>query len=444
MSNDISYNKRYTQIFILFYFAEGLSQGVPYLFWKTYVLDLLGSIDLALWLIVYAIGNIPWAIKMIVGVFNDRWGSKKLGRRFPWVVSFGTFGGVMWIMMAFFLPVSDIYVWLAIYYFTTQLGMAFADSALDGMILDVTPKEKLSRVQGYTWTMMFVGYGAGGMLLGLIFLVFNIVPLLFLITGILNIAVSFLTFYVKEPPLEEITTKEWGKGLLTVITKKRNWKVYVYTTLAGIQAVVIIDFFMYVVLVSMGELSVDQTILSLTGTGAVGAQIWFTIFYLANGVGIFIGAPIAGKYGDRNRRKTTTFIFFIYIPFLLILVIPFLFSLGFLIAMILGIILLLIQGGLQNGYTVVNQTIRGDLSKKYYPNLKSTYFALLVSLANLGQNIGTLIGASILSILAAIHFNFFMIFFVISAFCSLTLFISYLAFRKIPVEDYELAQNLRI
>ncbi|MHA1375490.1 MAG: MFS transporter [Promethearchaeota archaeon] len=442
MSNNITYDKRYTQIFIIFYFAEGLSQGVPYLFWKTYVLDKLGSIDLALWLIVYAIGNIPWVIKAIVGVFNDRWGSKKLGRRFPWVVSFGTFGGAMWIMMAFYLPLSDIYVWLAIYYFTTQLGMAFADSALDGMILDVTPKDKLSRVQGYTWTMMFVGYGAGGMLLGLIFLAFNIVPLLFLITGVLNILACFLTYFVKEPPLADISTKEWGKDLLTVITKKRNWKVYLYTTLAGIQAVVIIDFFMYVVLVSMGELNVSQTILSLSGGGAIEAQIWFTIFYLANGVGIFIGAPIAGKLGDKSRKKTASFIFLVYIPFLLIMVIPFLFNLGYVIVLILGIIFLLLQGGLQNGYTVVNQTIRGDLSKKYYPNLKSTYFAILVALANLGQNIGTLIGASVLTVFAALNVDFFMIFFVISAICSLTLFISFLVFKRIPSEDYELEINL--
>ena len=442
MATNNIYNKKFTQIFILFYFAEGLSQGVPYLFWKTYVLDLLGSIDLAIWLIISAVGLTPWSIKMIVGLFNDKWGSKKYGRRFPWVVSFGTFGGIMWIMMAFYLPISEIYLWLAIYYFTTQLGMAFADSALDGMILDVTPKEKLSRVQGYTWTMMFVGYGAGGMLLGLIFLMFDIVPLLFLLTGILNILTSLLTFYVKEPPYEEMTAKDFGKDLITVVTKKRNWKVYTYTILAGIPAVVIIDFFMYVVLVSMGELNVSETILSLSEGGAIEAQIWFTIFYLANGIGIFIGAPIAGKFGDKNRRKTASSIFLFYIPFLLIIVIPFIFNFGWLISLIFGIIFLLLQGALQNGYTVVNQTIRGDLSNKYYPKLKSTFFSLLVALANLGQNIGSLIGAIFLSFLAALSFDFFLIFFIIAVCSSASLFISFLVFRRIPIEDFELEINL--
>ena len=443
MSGDVPYNKKYTQIFIFFYFAEGLSQGVPYLFWRTYILDLLGDINLVLWLIVYSVGMIPWTIKMIVGIFTDKWGSKKYGRRFPWIVSFGTFGGISWILMTFYLPVSNLYLWLAIYYFTTQLGMAFADSALDGMILDVTPKEKLSRVQGYTWTLMFVGYGAGGMILGLIFLIFDIVPVLFLITGLLNIIASFLTFYVKEPPLENISTKEWGKDLLSVVTKKRNWKVYLYTFLAGIQAVVIIDFLMYVVLVSMGVLSVSQTILSLSGGGdVVEAQIWFTIFYLANGIGIFIGSPIAGKFGDKNRRNTSFLIFKIYIPFLLILIVPFIFNLGFTLALILGLIFLLIQGGIQNGFTVINQTIRGDLAKKYYPNLKSTFFALLVSLVNLGQNIGTLIGAAILAFLATLNWNFFLIFFIISVICSLTLSISFLTFKRIPLGDFELDINL--
>ena len=104
----------------------------------------------------------------------------------------------------------------------------------------------------------------------------------------------------------------------------------------------------------------------------------------------------------------------------------------FIEGMIFGIIFLLLQGGLQNGYTVVNQTIRGDLSNKYYPNLKSTYFAILVALANLGQNIGTLIGASVLTLFAAINLDFFLIFFIIAVICSLTLFLSFIIFKKIP------------
>ena len=124
------------------------------------------------------------------------------------------------------------------------------------------------------------------------------------------------------------------------------------------------------------------------------------------------------------------------------MVLPFIFNFGYIFALILGILFLFVQGALQNGYTVVNQTIRGDLSNKYYPNLKSTFFAILVALANLGQNIGTLIGSSVLTMFAAINLDFFWIFFIISAICSLTLFLSFLIFRRIPAEDFELERNL--
>ncbi|MHA1669768.1 MAG: MFS transporter [Promethearchaeota archaeon] len=443
MSSTVDYKKNYTYIFVFYYLCEGFVQGIPYLFWPNYLADLLGgSYNIALWLTVYAIGSIPFTIKMIVGIFNDRWGSKKYGQRFPWILSFGIFGAFWWFLMAFHLPIGEIYLWLAIYYFMTQLGMAFSDSALDGLILDVTPKEKLSRVQGYTWTFMFLGYGIGGMGLGLIFLAIGCVPLLFIITGILMVISSGLTYFIKEPPIIEIGTKEWGKDLLSVLTKKRNWKVYIYTFLGGIQAVVLLSFFMYVILIAMGVIDVQETILSIVSGGAVDMQAWSSLFYLANGVGIAMGSLVAGKFGDVSRKKTISKTFLVYIPVCLILVIPFIFITGSILPLIIGIIFLILLGGLQNALVVVNQTVRGDLSKSYYPNLKSTYFALLVSLANLGQTVGVIAGAVIFIIFSLIITDFFTIFFLVSAFCAISLAISFLIFRTIPRKDYELVRNL--
>jgi len=439
MDSDVSYSKKYTYIFVFFYLCEGFSQGIPFLFFPQYLAHTLGgSYDIAIWLVILSIGSLPWTIKMIVGVFNDRWGSKKYGQRFPWILSFGVFGGVWWIAMAFYLPANEIYLWLTIYYFMTQLGMAFADTALDGLILDVTPKEKLARVQGYTWTMMFLGYGAGGMLLALVFLALDIVPVLFIVTGVLVILSSVFPYLVKEPPLEKRPSKEFGLDLLTIVTKKRNWKVFMYTFLAGIPAVMLLNFFMYLVLIAMGIIDVSETLLTIVGGGAVDLQAWSSIFYLVNGVGIVIGSLVAGKFGDRSRRKTLSYIYLIYIPSFLILVIPFALLTGEIVPLIFGMIFLFFLGALQNALTVVNQTVRGDLSKNYYPKLKSTYFATLVSLANLGQTVGTIVGAGLFALFALFTDSFYLIFFFVSAFCAVSLLASYLIFRKIDPLDYEL------
>lgn len=443
--SSLEYRKSYTLIFVFFYLCEGFSQGIPYLFWPQYLADTLGgSYDISLWLMVYAIGNIPWSIKAIVGLFSDRWGSKKYGKRFPWIASFGTFGGMWWIIMTFWLPTSNIYFWFALYYFMTQLGMAFADSALDGLILDVTPKEKLARVQGYTWTIMFLGYGIGGMGLGLLFLLFNIVPLLFLITGILVTIASILPILITEPPLEEITNTEWGRDLLTVVTKKRNYKVFIFTFFAGIQSVMLLQFFMYEILIGMGLIDVSNTILTIISGGSVDLQAWSSIFYLANGVGIVFGSLFSGKFADVSRKKTVTRIYWMYLPFCLVLVLPFAFITGDLFSLIFGITFLILLGALQNAFVVVSQTIRGDLSKKYYPKLRGTFFALLVSLANLGGNLGTLFGAWIFAFFAMFITSFHFIFFIVSAFCALCLGLSFTFFRMIPRNDYELSRNLEI
>jgi len=83
-----------------------------------------------------------------------------------------------------------------------------------------------------------------------------------------------------------------------------------------------------------------------------------------------------------------------------------------------------------------------NLSKAYYPKLKSTYYALIVSLVNLGQNIGTLLGAWIFTIAALFISSYHQIFYIICLICALTLGIAYLIFSTIDPIDYELERNL--
>ncbi|MFO7794753.1 MAG: MFS transporter [Promethearchaeati archaeon] len=444
MNEEVPYNRSYTFIFTLFYFCQGFVQGVPFLVWRPYIADVLeDEFSIALWGIVYAIGNLPWAIKMIVGIFNDKIGSKKYGRRFPWIISFGIFGSIWWFMIAVYLPINEsIYLWMTLYYFMTQLGMAFADTALDGLILDVTPKRKLGRVQGYTWTVMFLGYGVGGMLLTLILGLENLY-IVHIITGILMVISCILPYKIKEPELKEVPLKEFGKDLLTFATNKRNWKVYAYTFLGAFQGVMLLDFLTYTILISMGVIEVQETIAHIVGGGAIELLGWSTLFYFASGVGTVIGSLISGKFGDVSRKRTISSVYLTFIPYCLLLVLPFAFTTNFYIALVFGITFQILFGGIQNALMVVNQTIRGDLSRNYYPNLKSTYFALIVSLINLGQNVGTLIGAALLSFLVLFIDNFFLNAFIISAFCALSLLIAFLTFRTIDPLDYELQFALK-
>lgn len=439
MESDTKYKKYYSYIFIFFYLIEGFVQGIPFLVFPSYLAKVLGNqFDISLWLIVAAIGNIPWAIKLIVGLFNDRYSSKKFGNRFPWIFSFGIFGAIWWFILAVYLPTDQtIYTFLALYYFMTALGIAFADTALDGLILDITPKENLGRIQGYTWTMLLLGMGAGGMLLGLIFLAIDAMPILFILTGILTIIACFLPCYIQEPELKEVNKEKWNKDLLSVFTKRKNWKVFSYTFLGAIQAVMLLTFFNYVILVAMGVIDVQNTILSIIQGDAVNLLGWSSLFYLLNGIGTVIGSLISGKFGDISRRRTVSAVYLIYIPFCLITVLPFIFVDTYLVALVFGIIFLVLFGAVQGALVVSNQTVRGDLSKKDYPNLKSTYYALLVSFSNGGQNFGTLAASWLFTFFALFLTSFNLIYFFIASFCALSLLISFLLFRTIDPKDYE-------
>ncbi|TFG00847.1 MAG: MFS transporter [Promethearchaeota archaeon] len=439
------YKKYYSVIFILFYLIQGFVQGIPYLVFQPYLTKILGGYNLNIWMILWGISQIPWAIKMIVGIFNDRGGTKFYGRRFPWIISFGIFGAIWWFLLAVYLPKDQsIYLFLLIYIFFIMIGMAFADTALDGLILDVVPKNKLARIQGYTWAMMLVGMGAGGMLLGLIFLSLDAMPVLFILTGILMIFACFLPYFIKEPASKGQESDIKGRPLISMFTKLKNWKIILYTFLAGVQALLILEFFKYVVLIPMGVVNVDETLVSLAGgTSPEGYLNWNSAFYLLNGIGTFIFSMIAGKIADISRKKAVTIFYLVYIPFCLISIVPFIFFIGFLPALIMGFIFMFIFGGLQGALVVSNQTIRADLSKHEYPTLKSTFYAFLVSLSNLGQNVGSILGGIIITIAVIFTSNFGLIYFLVSAFCALCLLLSYILFRTIDVGDYELDHVLQ-
>lgn len=324
-----------------------------------------------------------------------------------------------------------------------MIGMAFADTALDGLILDVVPKQYLARIQGYTWAMLLVGMGAGGMILGLIFLSLDAMPILFILTGILVIIVCFLPYFIKEPASKAEQGQSKGRPLKSMFTTKKNWRIILYTFLGGIQALLILEYFKYIVLIPMEVVDINETLVSLAGgTTPEGYQAWNSIFYLLNGIGTLIFSIIAGKLADKSRRKAATTFYLSYIPFCIVSVIPFLFLRGFIPALLTGLIFIFIFGGLQGALVVSNQTIRADLSKHEYPTLKSTFFAFLVSLSNLGQNTGSIIGGGIISLAVLFTSNFGVVYFLVSLFCACCLFLSYLLFKSIDIKDYELSHVL--
>ncbi|MGV9204290.1 MAG: MFS transporter, partial [Promethearchaeia archaeon] len=379
----------------------------------------------------------PWSVKFVIGLINDKYGSERFGRRFPWIFSFGIFAGTAFIITGIGIPLQStgaVITFAVLGALFWNIGIAVADTALDGLILDVTPKEELGRVQGYTWSLNMFGNGAGGIILGAIFFLIDAVPFLFILEGILLIMSCTLPYYVHETEVPE-DINVW-KDLKNILYKKKNWKVFLFTFLDNIPYNILTIAFGLLVLIYMpnSPISAEVTTIQLMGE-SLELFTFYSILGAINGVGIILGSIIGGKLADKRRKLAVYIGNLMYIPFFLI-------SAAFIGNLFLGIIMMVVLGAGQGAVKAAYQSVRGDIAKKY-PKLKSTYYALLISFLNGGAVVGMGITAILLPIFADVFIEFVFIYFCIMTVMSFFQISSFLVFKTIDEEEYEFEQYLK-
>ncbi|MCP4764166.1 MAG: hypothetical protein GY870_20505, partial [archaeon] len=94
------YDPKYNIIFSFFYLIQGIVQGFPMIL-PSYIMHVTGDLNFNAAATLAAAGTLPWATKFLIGVLNDKWGSKKYGRRFPFIFFFGIWGGIWFILGGF-------------------------------------------------------------------------------------------------------------------------------------------------------------------------------------------------------------------------------------------------------------------------------------------------------------------------------------------------------
>lgn len=439
-SEENRYKGYYTFIFSFFYLLEGFHQTIPATQSISLYLTYKGQpFDVAILAQITAILILPWSIKFIVGLVNDKWGSKRLGRRFPFIIGFGTICGVAWIIQGLFLPPDErIYTNLLFFGIITNIGMAFADTAIDGLILDVTPKKRLARVQGYTWTCLLLGGGFGAIGLGLLFLYLDMVPVLFSITGSFIIVSCVFVYWVSEPPLKE--NKNVLGDIKRLLINPRNWKMYLYAYSDRIAGTVLALLYQYFIMNGLGIIDINDTIASLQGGSALDEMVIVVVLVNgALGLGTIIGSLFIGRIGDRSRKKA---VFVSFGSFFIICLASNLLYGPSILGWILGITGHIMLGFSSGGISIAGQTIRGDYAKKEFPGLKSTFYSVLISFSNLGLSTGNFLASSIFIILAGLIPNFNLLFFFISLICTGIMALSFIIFKSIDPRDYEFQKHI--
>lgn len=428
-----NYKSVNTLIFSIFYGVQGINNGIWAAVIPVYIYLKLGTVDLALLLLINAINSIPWTLKFLVGIINDKWGSKRWGRRFPFIISFGCFGGLFWILMGLSTPSNDsLYVFLLFYGLMTNIGLGIADTSIDGLMLDVTPKAKLGIVQAFTWGIALMGMGVGGFVLAVIFTNMDAIPMLFIMEGVAMILSCILPFLISETPIPE-EVHVW-RDLKDIFGKRDNWKVFLYSMFGQIPYSIVTVVFGYVVMISINLVSIEQAKLSILAGEPTDFYTFNFIFNVALGIGVLVGLYSSGKLSDRNRKLSVYIAHLIYVPFCVVSI--------FFLGLIPGLIGFFIFGIGQSWLVISGQAIRADLAKNDYPELQSTYYALMVSFINIGISLGNFSLAVFMMTLGVVIQDFFVLIFLILCFQAIIQLLSFLFFRAIDPKKYEFTQHL--
>jgi PAT family beta-lactamase induction signal transducer AmpG len=425
---DVELKKTNIAIFSLNYFVQGINQSMFTTIIPIYLLLLIGSVDSGAIASIMSIVLLPFGVKFIYGILSDKIGFKKLGRRKPWIIGPSILSGLIWILFPFILAPSNALSLVTILGILIVIGVAMGDTAIDGLILDLYPKERLGRVQGICWGFRSVGIIAGGPLLVLVILLTGGgVQLVFIGLGVIMMIFSFFTLIVKERlKIIEVNVVE---NLKIIFGKRKNWKVYAFSILNALCDGVVFVVVPLFILLQWGLVSASGASLDLIGDpNAQDLYAPQALIALIIGLGVIIGAVIGGRVSDLQSRKRSVYISIVLtsISFLLF-IIPIIWPLLMIFAFILGA-----SAGWRNSAfsAVIGQ------ESQLYPEMDSTYYATCNSFVNLGTTIGLELTSILIGVLAGLEA--FWIYAIVFLFMAVIMNLDLIPFKTLDPKDYEI------
>ncbi|MFX1502600.1 MAG: MFS transporter [Promethearchaeota archaeon] len=429
--SNVELKSSYIGIFSLNYFVQGINQSMFTTIIPIYLLLLIGSVDSGAIASIMSIVLLPFGVKFIYGILSDKLSFKNLGRRKPWIIGPSIVSGLIWILFPFILTASNAMGLVTILGILIVIGVAMGDTAIDGLILDLYPKERLGRVQGICWGFRSVGIIAGGPLLVLIILLTGGgVEMVFIGLGVAMIAFSFTTLIVKEAVKKiEVNAVE---NLKIIFGKRKNWKVYAFSILNAFCDGVVFVVVPLFILIQWGLVGGEGASLDLIGdpnaTDLYAPQA-FIAFII--GLGVIAGAIIGGRIADLQSRKRSVYISLILttISFLLFMI-PIVWPVLIIFAFILGT-----SAGWRNS---AFSAVIGQESQQY-PEMDSTYYATCNSFVNLGTTIGLELTSILIGVLAGLQA--FWIYAIVFLFMAIVINIDILPFTTLDPKDYEIERK---
>ncbi len=425
----VELKKAYIGIFSLNYFTQGITQSFFTTIIPIYLLQLMSGLDAGEVSSVMSMVLLPFGVKFIYGILSDKYGLKKWGRRKPWIIFPSIMSGLLWILVPFLLTPDNAMLMITLLGILIVIGVAMGDTAIDGLILDLYPKERLGRVQGICWGFRSVGIIAGGPFIVVLFLGFRgVVEFSFIVIGIAMIIFPFLVLLVKE--VEKSLEINALENLKIIFGKRKNWKVFIFSLFNAVGDGVIFVILPLFVLIQWGLVGATGSEIDLIGNADLYAPNALVAFVV--GLGVITGALIGGRIADlQSRKRSVYFSLFLTTGSFLLFVIP----VPWYILMIFAFFI----GGSAGWRNSAFSAVIGQESQQY-PEMDSTYYATCNSFVNLGSTIGLQLTSILFISFAGLPvFGTYAIIFLIMA---ILINLDFLPFFTLDPKEYEINREI--
>jgi MFS family permease len=426
----IEYKFRYTGFFSLNYFIQGINQSIFATVVPVYLIVILGIVDLAGLSFMLSFVLMPFILKIIYGILSDKVKFKKIGRRKPWIIGPASFSGMMWMIIPLLLTINPLSAITIFTYggFLTILGIAMADTAMDGFILDICPKELLGRTTGTVWAVRSIGIIIGG---PLILLTLNVLDFRFILfgLGILTIVFSLFTLAIKHKQMNEAV--ELIPNLKLMFKKRENWKVYIFSLFMAIVDGVVFVFLALFILIQLG---IIEAVGATTSVLEEDVTLYPSQAFIAflTGIGVLMGALLGGYFADKKSRRFVVYLKFIITTVaLLLLMIPIPSPVSWIF-----LIFAVIVGASSGWSNAAFSSVTSQYSQEY-PQAPSTYYSICTSFVNLGTQLGLIFTGLVFSIVSGISSDVSIVYTAVFASMIVLSNLALLPFILMKKENYE-------
>jgi len=262
-------------LFGILYFSKGLIVALTTVVLVLFFIE--KDISISTITLVGGIASVPWAIKFVFGPTIDFFG--KYGRRI-FIILGGIIGAISIFIIAFVNPATSIILFTTLF-FIGHSGVILLDVSADAWAIQTTKINERGKVNAAMYTGLFVGTGAGGILLAFIATYYGF-EMVFITTSFLIFLSIILPLFVKEKKID--IQRKLIKPLLIKEFKKRNTQIislfgFVTTINYGMLRFVIPEYMTNVLLLDkmqIGLLTAAYPISIVIGTviGGIATDKW--------------------------------------------------------------------------------------------------------------------------------------------------------------------------